>query len=348
MKLAGIINLLLLALPVAAQPVPPQANQHGLNVGIQITHLFAIPDADPNACTNRSSILGRLLAQAAQSGLSPDDVKITMTPDSAVPCAQFETWVEQLPTDYAESVRGDFAGLESGPDSATSQRFVEDNRRQVYIRYAGTVQRNEAGSYRVSIIDSSAPPVGLRLQEDWKVLAPPRYPVPQIARDGDEIPLELYTTDSGVKLMDYIRIGREDKLPPRRKDSARDSYAEDAEFTLTQPRLRVNGTGQESIPLPETIRGALLWVYAPGHGRYILSYAPHPDFERAGEVAGNAAILTVEGNLLRIECAERIAPGGGVYNVYAFHDPDWLPADPQDRDRFMTGTSPAVELAVGR
>jgi hypothetical protein len=192
-------------------------------------------------------------------------------------------------------------------------------------------------------------PADVKGKDDWKVVAPPRYPAPQLMQDGDEIPLELVTYDRGIKLIDYIHAGELDKMP-KRADAARDSYAEDAEFTLAQPGLRVNGVARESIVFPETIRGGVLWLYVPGQGRYIVAFAPHRDsgFEKAGEVSGNLMTLVADGNVLRIESLDRIAPGGGVYNVYGMLDAGWEPADPQDRERFMAGTSPGVETAVGR
>jgi hypothetical protein len=346
-KINRLFYLLTIALRVTGQPAPPQASQHGLNVYSQLTYLFETPE-DQATCANRGSELGRLLAQAAALGLDLSQVN-TPTADAAAPCIQFQTWVERLPEDYAESVLGGYTTAERGATKSTLHRFVRDNFRKIYVRYAITVEKlPEAGTYRVSFADSNAAlPADVRA--DWSVVSPSHYPAPQLMQDGDELPLELAVTDRGIELVDYIHIGRMDKMP-KRTDAARDSYAEDSEFTLSRPGLRVNGEAREAVIFPETIRGGVLWLYVPGEGRYIVTFAPHPEFgfEKAGEVSGGLMTLVVGGNVLRIESSDRIAPGGGVYNVYGRRDAEWSPADPQDRERFMAGTSPGVETAVGR
>lgn len=274
--------------------------------------------------------------------------------DESAPCVQFETWVERLPFDYSESVIGGVLDPQRTVQRVTLQRFVRDNFRKAYIRYAIAVEAlPQAGTYRVSFQDSNATvPSDVKaadVKADWKVVAPPRYPAPQVVQDGDEIPLELITYASGAQLVDYIHVGAMNKMA-KRKDAARDSYAEDAEFTLARPRLRVNGLALDSAGFPEMLRGGVLWLYVPGEGRYIVSFLPHPDqgFAKVGEVEGPLMTLLVGTNLLRIESTDRIAQGGGVYNVYGLRDAAWEPADPKDRARFMAGTSPGVETALGR
>jgi hypothetical protein len=135
--------------------------------------------------------------------------------------------------------------------------------------------------------------------------------VPQIVRWGDEIPVYLFKADRAVELIDYIQFDFKDKIKPR-QGVPRDSYAEDAEFTLKGPQFRVNGVPQDSVTLPETLQAEVLWVYAPGYGRYVLAYSPHPEFDldRLGEVTGNHMTFVVDGNLFRLDCRDRIAPGG--------------------------------------
>jgi hypothetical protein len=346
-KINYIFYLLSIAVRAAGQPAPPQATQHGLSVYTQTTYLFETPE-EQATCANQGALVGQLLARAAALGLDMSQVK-TPAADASAPCVQFQTWVERLPEDYAESVLGGYSSVERGTAKTTLQRFVRDNFRRVYVRYAITVEKlPQTGTYRVSFADSSAAPPA-DVKADWKVVSPPRYPVQQTMQDGDEIPLELVTYERGIQLVDYVHLGRLEKMP-KRTDAARDSYAEDAEFTLARPRLRVNGEAREAVTFPETIRGGVMWLYVPGEGRYIVTFVPHPDldFKKVGEVAGNLMTLVVDGNVLRIESLDRIAPGGGVYNVYGRKDAQWAPADPKDRERFMAGTSPGVETAVGR
>jgi hypothetical protein len=331
------------ALTAHAQSVP-QATQHGLIVDDQGAYVFETSGAAarPDPCMNQRelTLLQRLAESAPNAGF-----RVPVA--SATPCVEFEAWIEPLPENYTQTVSGGLAGIERGEAKTTIHRFVRDNARRVYVSYAVAIESlAEAGAYRVSLGSSAAP----SLPGDWQTVAPAHPPVPQIMRDGDELPVELYAAGpNGIRFMDYLRVGRRDKMA-QRKEAPRDSYAEDAEFTLAQPRLSVNGMVQASVSLPETIRGGVVWIYVPANGRYVLAFAPHDDrgFKPAGETGGSSMTLVVDGTVLRIACADRIAAGGGIYKVYALRDASWQPADPSDRDRFLLGSSPGIDTAVGR
>ncbi len=317
--------LLTAVLLTGAQSDPPQMNQHGLSVGTQTVALSVQPG--PAVCRSLRDC---------------DGVYV-----------EFNAWVERLPADFAESVIGGYAISSREASRFVIERNVRDNFRKVYISYAVTIELlPHAGSYRVSFSNSNVPApddVTKSKREVWKVVAPPQYPLPQLFEEGDELPLALTGSATGVQLVDYIHIGSIGKMP-KRTEAARDSYAEDSEFALARPSLRVNGEALPAVTFPESLRGEVLWLYVPGQGRYILSFLPHAKlgFSKSGEVAGDMMTLVVGGNVLRIRSGDRIAPGGGVYNVYGTLDPRWKPADPADRGRFMAGTSPAVETALPR
>ena len=108
-------------------------------------------------------------------------------------------------------------------------------------------------------------------------------------------------------------------------------------MTLAAPLVIINGTLQQSqrtIPPPgipnamvagqppiasvaQRSTGALLWLYLPGRGRYILSLVPRPelDFKVAGEFRGGKAEFTVGTDLISLECNNEIAPGQGQHVV---------------------------------
>jgi hypothetical protein len=188
----------------------------------------------------------------------------------------------------------------------------------------------------------------VRGKADWRLLSPAKYPVPQILKDEDTVRLALYAEgmpgNTTRELVDYIHAGREDRMVMR-KEAPRDYYAEDAELGVTKLRLRVNGVVCDCIGVqPDTIRGPVLWVYIPRYGRYVLSLHPHPElgFESAGEAAGDSLTFAADGNVFRIDTAERVAAGSGAYTIHMLPDLDWMPADPQDRTRVMVGTEPGL------
>jgi len=53
-----------------------------------------------------------------------------------------------------------------------------------------------------------------------------------------------------------------------------------------------------------------------------LSFKPRASevFELAGEAAQNSLVFSIGANILRIDCADRIATGSGTYNIYARKD----------------------------
>ena len=224
------------------------------------------------------------------------------TPAAVTPKAEFETWVEQRSRDYAESVVTGFQDIERSTGKAIIHRYVRDNFRNTSQTYTLTFEIiSGTDTYRVVFSDATI-----------------SYPLPQILRSGETITLTLAADNrTGRRMLDYIRIGTGNMTP--RQGVARDVYAEDAQLTLTKPRLRINGVEQAPADSGAVVGAPVVPISVPGHGDYELSFRPRADegFERAGEVAGNSLWFSSAGNIFRIDCAERIATGSGTYNIYA-------------------------------
>ena len=332
--------------------------QNGMKIGGSIAYLAASSDSqqpesylDPEAAY-RARNLGILRDKAQTQADCKGAVPVAIHPDGSAtplvpvdsPCVAFETWAEQRSPDYMESTQTGFTSTDRTEKRMVLRRFARDGIRQLYVSYEVTVEPLPGGTYRLSFGPSpDQPPADVRGEGDWKVLAPARYPVPQIVGDADAVRVELYS-NGFRKMVDYVHAGRPDRMVMR-TEAPRDYYAEDAELTVTMPHFRVNGAAFEAVAsLPETLRGPVLWVYIPGHGRYVLSLHSHPDlgFADAGEAAGNSLTFTSDGNVFRVDTVERIAAGSGTYTLRMLQDPGWLPADPQDRAPIMVGTVPAL------
>jgi len=357
-KLAGFV-FVLAVVPGFAQSAPHE----GVRIGGNIAYLAASSDVrepasyvDPDARRLAQLLLARReqsQAQAKCGGAVPlaihPDGSATELLSTQAPCVAFETWAEERSSDYAESVQTGFTGIERTEGKIVLRRFVRDGLRQVYVSYAVTVEALPDGTYRATFGPSSdQPPRDVRGRADWRALSPAKYPVPQILRDGDTVRLKLYAEGTAMnttrELVDYIHAGREDRMVLR-KEAPRDYYADDAEIAVTRPRIRVNGVACDCVAvLPDTLRGPVLWMYIPGHGRYVLSLHAHAElgFESAGEAAGNSLTFSADGNVFRIDTTERVAAGSGTYTIHMLPDSDWMPADPLDRDRVMMGTAPGL------
>ena len=292
MKLACFFATLL-AIPTFAQSSP----QYGTRIGqIQTVYLRDIP-VTPGPTVP--------FAGPARIGELPEAPRATSGAPAVTPKAEFETWAEQRSKDYAESVVTGSTGIEREPEKATIHRFVRDNFRNLYLTYTITFEPiARTDTFRVTFTDSAVP-----------------YPVPQILRDGETIALTLAAdARTGRRLTDYIRVGT--GVMHSRAAVSRDVYAEDAELTLAQPRLRTNGVEQKAERPAGKVSAPVVWVDIPGQGRYDLSFKPRADqgFERAGEVAENSLVFSLGGSIFRIDCADRIATGSGTYNIYARRD----------------------------
>jgi len=124
---------------------------------------------------------------------------------------------------------------------------------------------------------------------------------------------------------------------------SKDFYAEDGELELTGPSLSLNG---ETVDLPRdlvSVKGNIVWIYVPGHGRYRLSLKPHADlgFSLAGQVGGTSMWFRLGNEEIQIDADERIAPGSATYNLYALHQSDWLPPKENDSVRALMGPAAA-------
>jgi hypothetical protein len=90
--------------------------------------------------------------------------------------------------------------------------------------------------------------------------------------------------------------------------------------------------------------GTAVFFYLPGYGRFVVSLAPHTDlgFRKSGQVRGNTLAIHSGADTFLFECDGPIAPGGGAFNLYVYHDPTWRPRG--GPDAFQLGASSARSL----
>jgi beta-lactamase regulating signal transducer with metallopeptidase domain len=259
-----------------------------------------------------------------------------------VMCASFETWVESIPGNYAESILPQLAGVRREDGRVSLVRVVGDDLRKVYIAYSVEFQAlNDPGAVQVTFHKSiGAVPADARLPAGATLTSPDRVPLLEVMRAGDVLAIELYADRrTGRRIVDYIHVGQGSPIELR-TGVARNAQAEDAGFRVVRPRVSVNGVPVEPGAVSSEVTSRVMWAYVPGHGRFTFSLRPQPGFEEAGELAGNTLALTQGSYLLRIQGAGRIATeGSGIYRVYARQDPLWQPADRADRARFMIGAA---------
>lgn len=263
-------------------------------------------------------------------------------------------------------------------------RILLDTANHRYFGYELFIEQQQPGVYLATVGKLGVTPLDLAANGDlkfsmngdgltnlaWTLLAAPETPKPRLIHDGDALSIDIFS-DNGAKLIDDIRItapapariatpiyrtsiGGFTGIPrapaqvPPVSGPARDFSSADAELQLVMPRgIFLNGIQLGSIALRD-IRGPLVWLYLPDHGRYIFSLASRSDlgFIKAGEVRGGLIVFKLGDDSVTFECAAHIAPGNSAYYLYVLHDPDWEPVSPPQTVRPGAGSVSADELAA--
>jgi hypothetical protein len=191
----------------------------------------------------------------------------------------------------------------------------------------------------------------------WTMLQLPAMPEPRVVHDGDVITIDLFLDGAtGERLADEIHINQPRPVPsflphaPTVSGIARDFSVTDAELQIIQPRVSLNSRAQiSSGPAAlRSVRGALIWLYFPDHGRFVLSLLPRPalGFKKAGEVRGGVLTFTLDGDTVKLECMTAIANGNAPYNLYVLRDEDWEPTSDSQKDWPGSGTVGVDELTA--
>jgi hypothetical protein len=228
-------------------------------------------------------------------------------------------------------------GLGFNVSANTMHNFIYDDSAQSYFRYDMTVSESAAADQRTVVFSAMT---GLRdaLHAVAGTMplnaAPlPKYPPPQVVQDGDTIALDLMiSADGKERIVDYIQFEfapKPEPPPPAATAAPQDFTLDDGPMNFpVDPPDAVTINRQkflESVVVLAAQRGATMWVYLPGHGRYILSLAPHAGFARSGTLRAGAIEFSSSG----VECAmhfpKPIAGRDKARNLYVLHDPRYLP-----------------------
>ena len=245
------------------------------------------------------------------------------------------------------------AVLELGNDPI--QRVMIDRAQKTYFGYGVRVERPPDGTFRVTFLPLSMSPELQRLlgsdPAEWKMLPPPRFPVPRTVRASEVLELRLLTGSTwGQTLTDYVTVrepevrrqgfGALEPTPPRfsfAPGPPRDFKLDDVELRLDRPSIFA--AGRDGATFLEEVTGAVVWVYIPTRGRYLFSLTPRAGFSRAGEVRGSTLRFAIDGETVSIASRDRIAPGDAAFNLFVKREPKWVPTYMHaNRDAMSMGT----------
>jgi hypothetical protein len=151
--------------------------------------------------------------------------------------------------------------------------------------------------------------------------------------DGETFALDLLVNPkSGMKIVDYVTLAfdRARLYPPSKP---RDFGVTNVELAMKNFQLRIDGEPVKTASARRDCRGALLWFYLPGQGRFIVSLAPRAgyDFRKVGMIEENTIAFTWDGARYEWISSEPIIGSGGVWNLWVLHDASYTPFLEEER-----------------
>jgi len=184
----------------------------------------------------------------------------------------------------------------------------------------------------------------------WTLLPMPQHPATQILRAGDTLALDLFVNPStGQRIVDYIKVQGGHGRPLPASGPVQDFSGGEGWLEIRAPRLAINGKPLEATANYQGgVGGSAVWIYVNGRGRFIFSLAPRWDLglQKAGEIRGSTLTWRWGGDEFTLNADKRIAPGGGVYNVYVFNDVSYRPKGDDGGAAFQMGAGGALETLV--
>ena len=151
----------------------------------------------------------------------------------------------------------------------------------------------------------------------------------QILDDGDSLALDLLVNQkAGVKIVDLVKFSYDrTNLWQERPFAPRDFTPDAVALTISDFRLLVNGSLIAKGKPGATFSGGLIWCYVEGQGRFIFSLVPRDayQFKKVGVIEDNRIEFTFKGKHYEWLSSASIIPGGGTWNLWMLHDPNYVP-----------------------
>ena len=227
-------------------------------------------------------------------------------------------------------------GIAVGADAL--HRSMVDRSRGTYFGYDLTIAASGNGN---SYLATFQPLSDGFSAGTLRPLPLPKYPAPQVVRDGDIIELDLMVSPDGKqRLTDYIEIQGRASEPAAATITAepRDFSLDDGPVSVDSWRMTIWIGGQKFQGTSGYTGkpGATFWVAPPGQGRYVLSLTPHEGFVKSGSIRDNVIGFEGGGQHFEIRFMTPVAGAGRAWNLYVLHDQTYQP-------RLSNGVSVGVD-----
>jgi GWxTD domain-containing protein len=238
----------------------------------------------------------------------------------------------------------------SDTDESRFHRVLVDREGGLYLGYDLVIKpANEANKFNVSIKPlSKSPPKDMRLN-DLTIRSLPKYPEEMIVEYGDTISLDLlYNPQTNTRINDLIKFTPRIKEVEKngntttarssssdysadleRKNQVKNSPRDANKLRLTSARILINESSTKSLESAWKgyVEGYTVYVYIPGKGRFVFSLFPHSNYssQKIATVNDNKINFEINGDNYEVISEEPIISGGGGWNVWVLHDPNFKP-----------------------
>jgi hypothetical protein len=231
----------------------------------------------------------------------------------------------------------------------TFHRILTDINNKIYFGYDLVVEpSSEKGKYNISFKPLTKTPqdfyknyknndvvksMKLPNYEGFTARSLPEYPSGIILSDGDTMTLDiLENPQTKSKISDVIVVTNDnrkygdyfsDSKPPR------DFKIEDVQFGLKEIGIYINDELYKSTR--GGMSGAVIWIYIPGKGRFIMSPFEQPgyNFQKTGIIDNKQIIFDYDGDKYKFTSKDFILNYGGKWNLWVMLDTDYKPTKEQ-------------------
>jgi hypothetical protein len=218
-----------------------------------------------------------------------------------------------------------------------------------------------SGSNPTVVTDQNKIDDGIQLTVSKSLKYPPAF----LIEDGGMFALDvLVNPQTGVKIVDLIRISSETKLATTAKElqpmrsakelePMRDFSPDAVELTVKNFKFLINDQavlGADS-PVRGGVTGTVIWLYLPGRGRFIFSLVPREgyDFQKIGKIQDNKISFQIAADRYEwISSTTVFGSSGGGWNLWVLHDADYAPQNEilTSNGGYLIGASDRIEYLL--
>lgn len=236
------------------------------------------------------------------------------------------------PNETTEGYGNIYGGGDS--DGKIFHRIMTDLKNKIYFGYDLSVEPlAERGKYTVSIKPLTKEPkdyynnASTQKYEGFTARNLPQYPSGIILSEGDTLTLDiLENPQTKSKISDVIVISNNggkfgdyfsDSKPPK------DFKIEDVQIGFKEIEIYIDGKIYKSSRIG--MSGAVIWVYFPGKGRFIMSPFEQSgyDFQKIGVIDNKQTAFKYGGNDYKFVSKDFVMGYGGKWNLWVMFDPNY-------------------------